>query len=747
MKDKKPLLFLMLLLITSSLSLINIKINNTPSTYLKNDSDAKRLNDEIREVFNQDDIIIYYFENKNGYTKVFLESVASLIESIENIDQVKKVHSVFTTEMTIATQDGFDSVNILEIDQINTYSLTTIKQRLEKSDFAKNILFNKSHNGLTLLVEPTSNQLDSFKRIKLVNDIKEKIGSLNLNLFQKSFTGQMAVDVSQFNSMLQDTRTILPITFIVGLIIIALQFPSAPIILITVISLGVCSGLALSIFSLFSLPFNLISNMIPSLIMALTFAFLLHLYSRINTLVNQQIPLGRAALDAAKEINTPALFSALTTSIGLYSLSTSELPPVVHFGISAGTGVLIIYLIVIKLLPRIISNFPETFWKSGFFINKLFDKLVLLFFKLSIKYHKAIPLTIIILLLCGIPLIFKIKVETNILNFFKKNHSIVKDTFFFNDNLSGTTSVELILKDKNIMTRTNLDNLELFHKKALEHKNIDKVISPLNFIKEIHWAFNKENNEFRVVPPSDQLIDQYLLIYAGDDLYNYVNRDYDIAKVDLFLNVYGAKEIGKTIEHLEIIAKNIFNDIGFFDFSGSGKIFSYQETLLIEGQIKSIITSAILIFLFMTILWKSFTDAAICMLPNASPLISIFILMGGLGIWLDMGSVLIASVSIGIAVDDTIHIFHNFMYEIKKGASPIWALAKTYKKTGKAILSTTIVLSSQFLLLCLSDFIPIINFGLFTGVGLIVALIFDLTLLPALLYWLSKYIRRYNNYA
>ena len=180
-------------------------------------------------------------------------------------------------------------------------------------------------------------------------------------------------------------------------------------------------------------------------------------------------------------------------------------------------------------------------------------------------------------------------------------------------------------------------------------------------------------------------------------------------------------------------------------FSGAGKIFAYQEKILVEGQIKSLLTSLILIFLFMIILWKSIVDASLCMIPNASPLITIFIIMGALGIWLDMGSVLIASVSIGIAVDDTIHIYHGFIKRIRNGASPLWALAKTYKNAGKAIFSTTVVLSSQFLLLCLSDFIPIINFGLFTGISLIVALIFDLTLLPSILFGLSNYFNKYKS--
>ena len=162
-------------------------------------------------------------------------------------------------------------------------------------------------------------------------------------------------------------------------------------------------------------------------------------------------------------------------------------------------------------------------------------------------------------------------------------------------------------------------------------------------------------------------------------------------------------------------------------------IFAEQDELLIQGQVMSLLVAVLLIFSMMLFLWKKVSYALLTMIPNLSPIIGIFILMGIFNIWLDMATAMIASVAIGIAVDDTIHMFHGFKKRLDKGVSTVFALVQSYYKTGRAIVVTTIILCSQFLLLSFSEFIPTAHFGLLTAIGLFMALVFDLLLLPAVI--------------
>jgi predicted RND superfamily exporter protein len=167
--------------------------------------------------------------------------------------------------------------------------------------------------------------------------------------------------------------------------------------------------------------------------------------------------------------------------------------------------------------------------------------------------------------------------------------------------------------------------------------------------------------------------------------------------------------------------------------AGFGRLFGDQEALLIEGQVKGLIAAVFLIFALMALQWRSVRASALCMVPNLAPVLLIFGLMGALGIWLDMATAMIASVTVGIAVDDTIHLYHGYRHRLAAGTNPVWALARSHQYAGRAVTATTLILVPQFLLLATSQFVPTMEFGLLTAIGLLVALAFDLLVLPAML--------------
>jgi predicted RND superfamily exporter protein len=254
----------------------------------------------------------------------------------------------------------------------------------------------------------------------------------------------------------------------------------------------------------------------------------------------------------------------------------------------------------------------------------------------------------------------------------------------------------------------------------------------VDFIEEMNWGFHEEDAEFRRIPEDEKLISQYLLIYDGTDLYDAVDWDFQTARVSLNLNVHSANNIDAVINEIRTYLQANISGINW-EVAGVGRMFADMEELLVKGQVSSLGGALLLIFILMLILWRSFWQSLLCMLPNLSPIFLIFICMGLFGIWLDMATAMIASVAVGIAVDDTIHIFHGFIKRMKQGVKPATALLRTTSHAGRAVMTTTIILASQFLILLSSQFIPTSNFGMLTSIGLITALLFDLMVLPALL--------------
>jgi len=364
------------------------------------------------------------------------------------------------------------------------------------------------------------------------------------------------------------------------------------------------------------------------------------------------------------------------------------------------------------------------------------DRLVRGLFHIGVRYPLQVIFIVVLVLGVTLPQVMNIVVETNLQEFFYPDHKVRQATNHIEQKLVGTSSLDIIFRTDEtdgLKDPKALQFMRRFQVWAEMQPEVDKSVSMADFVEEMHWGFHAENNKFRKIPDSPELISQYLLVYDGEDLFDFVDDEYKISHISVNINVHGANKISNLMHRIRIYLENNGVNGLKWEVAGIGRLFADQEDLLIEGQIKSLLGALGIIFVLMLVQWRSLKSAAICMIPNMSPILLIFIIMGVFGIWMDMATAMIASVAVGIAVDDTIHVYHGFIHRVRHGVTPVAALVRTYRQAGRAVMTTTIILSSQFLVLTLSQFVPTTNFGLLTSIGLVTALLFDLLLLPAIL--------------
>jgi hypothetical protein len=483
-------------------------------------------------------------------------------------------------------------------------------------------------------------------------------------------------------------------------------------------------------------PYTPITAMIPTLMAAYTTATLLHLYAAIQR--------GRIALlsrpqriaRALSQTFVPGLFNVLTTGAGLLSLLWVDIPPVQGFGLSGAIGTLMVFLVVFILVPPILLKWDTPRWprrRSGLAHARRIAAAVAVF---SLRNARAVLIGTLLLVLATIPLAMQVKVESNLIEFFAPDHSISRSTARVEAKLSGVTTMEVVLTGE---ARDSLKNpATLAQVKALQtwleqQPEIDRSFSLVEVLEEMNRAFSGEDLGDDALPTDRRLVEQLLLIYDGKDLYELVNREFQRGRIALNLNVHGANEIGKVIERIEAhLGAQPIPGV-HAEMAGFGKLFSDQEDRIVIGQVKSFTSAFLQILLLMALLFRSFRGALICLVPNLTPLFFIFVMMGTVGIALDVATVLIAGVILGITVDDTIHLYHGYQHRIRHGVSPVFAIIRSVETSGRAVIAISIVLITQFSLLGLSDFRPTANFGILCAVGLFAGQIFELLLMPALL--------------
>lgn len=732
------LLCLLAIIVLPNALLPKLNINNTPSTFLPPDAPSRQFNDYVRTIFPNDEVIILLFEGVALFSDGFLEAYDQLGLAVSNLEAIDDVITLTNQDHIEGSEEGFSISPLVDMETLDDLHPRERLQRATSDRFARDALVAADGSAIVMVIVPAD--LDSsLKNLQLEKAIFQLIEEHQLQGYVRAVSGDITVDVAQMRMILQDNMLFIPLIVFIGLLLTWLLFHRLLAVVVTGLVIGAVVNTSLALYVLFQQPFNSISSILPPLLSALTISALVHVYNALQYTSHRGLNGRKRVQSAMKDVQKPALYSAVTTAVGLASLGFSSIPPIRMFGLSAALGVGLMYVIIIYLLPPIFVQFDRRPWpkrKSGLqYINHFVGALS----GMGMRHPIAVIVVSALILTATAPFIARIKVETNLLEFFHSDHPLRSDTAHIEEKLSGTLPLEVVFisdDPERLLSPEVLQQMREFQTWLETLDAVDKTLSIADFVEEMHWGFNAEKPEYRSIPEDSSLISQYLFVYDGEDLFDFIDRDYLHSRIAVSANVHGAKEIRELIHQTQVQLENtrVFQQDGIrWEISGAGRLFADQEKLLISGQAKSLGGALMLIFLLLYFSWRSWRDAAICMIPNLSPLLMIFIVMGMLRINLDMATTMIASVAVGIAIDDTIHVYHGFIRRVRVGISPVTALARTYQQAGRAVMTTTIILCSQFLLLLASAFVPMGHFGLLTSIGLLAALVFDLLLLPALL--------------
>ncbi len=715
--------------------LLNIHFNNAGDIYSPADAPIIQLRESLFKEFPSDEALIALFEGDDLFSPAFLGALDRVAKKLDAHPSVDRVLTLTTIEHIDATDDGFEVALLVDPDNLTSRTPNEWKARVLGDEFAPNTLVSTDGKAVALVVRPKVLK-ESLARRDIAIALDAAIRDEKLDARQTATAGTVAQTVEELRSLWRDSAIFIPLTVVIGLALLWWVVGRVRPMIVGGLAMGTVVMVSVAGIVASGQPYTPITAMIPTLMAAYTTATLLHLYAAIQR--------GRIALlsrpkriqRALSETFTPGLFNVLTTGAGLLSLLWVDIPPVQTFGLSGAIGTLMVFLVVFILVPPILLKWDTPRWprrRSGLSYARRIAAAVAVF---SLRNARAVLIGTLLLVLAAIPLALQLKVESNLIEFFAPEHSISRSTDRVESRLSGVTTMEVVLtapdRDglKNPATLAQIKALQTWLEQQPE---VDRSFSLVEVIEEMNRAFSGEELGDDALPADRKLVEQLLLIYDGEDLYELVNRDFQRGRIALNLNVHGANEIGKVLARIETrLQAHPIEGIDV-EMAGWGRLFSDQEDRIVEGQIKSFTSAFLQILLLMALLFRSFRGALICLVPNLAPLFFIFVMMGTTGIALDVATVLIAGVILGITVDDTIHLYHGYLHRIQRGVSPVFAIIRSVEASGRAVIAISVVLIAQFSLLGLSDFRPTAHFGMLCAVGLFAGQVFEQLLMPALL--------------
>lgn len=712
-------------------------VDNVDYFTLEDDQDIQ-FYDAFKEIFGNDEFFIIAFTKDEIFTRENLTLLQQITEDLEEIQDLREVRSLANVNDTIGEEDYFIVEKFLEQIPETKEGLDDLKKRaLANPLYVKNFI---SEDGKTVavVVSVYDRPDDPGYRKRVIGQCQAVLEKYRDQTGEVFMAGWTTTNFYLSQYMKKDIATFIPVTYIFITLAVFLFFRNIRLTLVAILNISICMGSTMGLFPMFGITLNNVTTIVPPIVMALALCDTVHIFSHLDKeLVSQFSKKEDALAHILKKVFIPCLLTTITTAIGFLSLCLSAIPPIRDFAVIASAGMVFEFVYSFLFLPSVLLFFdPHTIFPSKSIFHNKGSNVWGLLSRFSIQHNKSIVFSAMGLLILAVNLAQNIKVETNLLDYFKKDSPVWKSSDFVETNLAGVRTVDISLRSGSTDAFKQPENIKIIEKietYARGIQGVDSALSFSDFIKDMNQSFHNENGEFYSIPESENLVAQYLLLYNFEDIDGFVNETFDHAKISIRTSAHLTSEQARIIDGLRLFIDTL--DCKNLDIKVTGQAVLHVNTIdaLVSGQIQSLGLAAFVIVLILFVVLKSFKLGALSLIPNLFPLVLNFGIMGFLSIPLNTATALISAVAIGIAVDDTIHFLTEYKVQMKNGLNVPEAIERVIAGKGKAILLSSLILSIGFGTMIFSRFVPTVHFGLLSAVIMATAVIGDLVLLPSLI--------------
>lgn len=485
---------------------------------------------------------------------------------------------------------------------------------------------------------------------------------------------------------------------------------------------------------------DLMFSMVPNLLIAIGVAQAVHLLSEFHLARSHGLCRRDALRETMELVGNPCLLAALSTAVGFMAMVVSDLKGISHLSVYGAFGVLCTFFFTITLLLSLLSfggDKPRKWTLQQQWLGRMLDWVV----KVNLRRPGLVVMLSAALIIIGLFGVTKLRIDFNFITDFKPHMQIRQDTEYAEETMGGMLSLVFVFESEEdgMKSPDHLAALERFQAFADEQPLVQKSLSIVDVLKDLNQTFHGDDPEYYRLPDDRDLIAQYLLMYelsGGDQLEKYMTSDFSRAVVDLRVGMEGSHKVRELFDVLSHYVDTEFNSTRAglkVEPSGVGLLWVKMADYIFVSFTQGYLLVFTMIFMLMCIIFRSLKVGALAMIPNLVPILLTMGYMGYAGINLDYIRMMIATIAIGIAVDDTVHLVSRMRQEFFRCGNYQQALRQAIGGVGHALVITTIILVVSFSTNFWSDMATMASFGSLLICAICMALLADLFLMPVLL--------------
>ncbi len=787
----KVIIFVLAIVIALASQMRFLTVDTSTEGFLHKSDPLRIEYDKFRDQFGRDEKILLAIQSKNIFDPKFLNKLEKLHKDLrDNLPYIDDVNSLINARNTRGTNDSLIVDDLFEEIPTNKKDLDAKIKLAKNNPLFTDFIFDKDGTITTILIDTatystldkdgkplpkvndnefsedgdefadnTNNSvskkedekrfLTDWENSQIVKKTNEIVKKYQSDDFKILVSGTAVINAELKASMTSDMQKFIKFVLLVMAIFLALMFRRISGVVLPLFTVVLTIISALGLMSIFGAPITVVTQILPSFLLAVTVGAAIHLLSiffkEFNILKDKKKAVRYAMGHSALAI----VMTSLTTAAGLWSFSFSELAPVADLGKFASAGVILGLLFTLILLPALLALInikPKDVVIKDHEENHtdtLMDRVLIKIANISVTYPKTIIAITTIIILVSLSIASQLRFSHKPIVWFDVDHPVRMATAIVDDKLKGSVTLEIIIdtkKENGLYEPKVLNAIDNFTKEIVQLKSdkyfVGKTLSLVDIIKETNKALNENKQSAYIIPQDKNLIAQELLLFensGSDDLEDLVDSGFTKARITVKLPYLDAMDYMVLIKKINQSIHKNFDSIADVTVTGISNLLARIMDAAITSSAFSYVLALTLITIMMLILIGHIKIGLVSMIPNISPILVMITVMVIFDMPLDMFTMLIGAIAIGLAVDDTVHFMHNFRRYEQQYNDVDKAVRLTLLTTGRAMIVTTIVLSFGFFVFMGASMSNIFNFGLLTGIAIIVAVLADFFLVPALM--------------
>ncbi len=753
----QPATLLIVTLLTFALGsgLSKLNIDTSFDSLIPHDDPNRLVYQQVMDEFGSDNKTIIYVEDEELWTPSKLATLESIHIALKQIPEVNRVEGLFSLKTIKGSRvDGKSTIkteSVIESLPETALAAQAARLRALSNPLYIGNLFSENGN-VTAIIVTLEDELENHKLdigANAYRTIEKLLGQHQAEFSQLFQVGPPRINAEIRDNLTGDFQLLGPLSAFVLVISILAFMRSGLAAAVPVITSTLTIVWTFGILGWLGIPLNMLSAMIPSLIIVIgstedthmMAAYFRGLHTSLNEIKHKESEPQRLALAyMAKHTGLPLILTVLTTTLGFASNLFSSIGLIQDFAIASTLAIVINGMVTILVVPLLLSRFGFKDFGSrtqseSIYENSLPAKIIRAF-RISQDNYPLYTLGFTAIL-CAFFTIqaSKLYVTNDPMSYFPQDNLLVQETQRIHEELAGVKVFFVTLEaeaENAFLEPENLRKLESIQAFMKKQGVFDSTLSVADHLKYVNGEFQGRFGE-RSLPKTREMVAQYLLFFHRTDLEPYVSHDYRFANIVVRHNVNDSNTLNQYIEELESAVQQIAGISIKTHVIGENLMINQAAESLMTSQVKALGLLLLLIFIIMSVMFTSLKGGAIALIPSVIPIILMFGIMGFLGIPLNPGTAMVAVIAVGIAIDGTIHLLARYNEICRSTSDYKLAVKMSVQEVATPLIVSSLALSFGFGILLFSNFTVVAQFGALAAATMLISIFANLLITPIIM--------------